>query len=52
MVQVSEAMISQEQQETLLKEIGKFEAWLKQCADAPPTGYIILTKPGENSQTN
>jgi hypothetical protein len=45
-LQVSEAQLSGQQQEALIAEIGRFEAWLDACADAPPAGYITLAKPG------
>jgi hypothetical protein len=44
--QVSEAQLSGQQQGALVAEIGRFEAWLEACADAPPAGYITLAKPG------
>jgi hypothetical protein len=47
--QVSEAQLSRQQQEALIAEIGRFEAWLDACADAPPAGYITLAKPGADA---
>lgn len=48
-VQVLDAQLSEQQQGALIAEIGRFEAWLDACADAPPAGYITLAKPGADA---